>query len=188
MIVIANRDRIYVAMSYQMLLLTQSYQYRKRYVARCDNLQINRNDHIFDVIKKIIEIFFKTLSNNLNTHDQIEHVIDLQSNKKSRSEFIYNMSHNEFIVIRDYFENALTKKLIRSFNAFVETSVLFVKKSNDSLRLCVNYRKLNKIIIKNNYSLSLLSETLKRFANVKHFIKINIRNAYHKIRIREKNE
>ena len=188
MIVIANRDRVYVAMSYQMLLLAQSYQYRKRNVTRCDTLQINRNDHISDVIKKVVEVFFKTLSNNLNTHDQIEHAIDLQSDKKSRSEFIYNMSHDEFIVIRDYFENALTKKWIRSFNAFVETSVLFVKKSNDSLRLCVNYRKLNEIIIKNNYSLSLLFETLKRFANAKHFIKINIRNAYHKIRIREENE
>ena len=85
-------------------------QYRKRNVVRCDTLQMNRNDHIFDIIKKIIEIFFKTLSNNLNTHDQIEHVIDLQSNKKSRFEFIYNMSHDEFIVIRNYFENALTKK------------------------------------------------------------------------------
>ena len=171
-----------------MLFLTQSYQYRRRNAARCDALQVNRNDHIFDAIKEIIEIFFKTLSNSLNTHDQIEHAIDLQSNKKSRFESIYNMSHDELTAIRDYFENALTKKWIRFFNAFVETFVLFVKKSNDSLRLCVNYRKLNEIIIKNNYSLSLLSETLKRFANVRHFIKINIRNAYHKIRIRKKNE
>ena len=188
MIVIANRDRTYVAMSYQMLFLAQNYQYRKRNAARCDVLQVNRNDHIFDAIKKIIEIFFKTLSNNLNTHDQVEHAIDLQSNKKSRSEFIYNMSHDELTVIRDYFENALTKKWIRFFNAFVEIFVLFVKKSNDNLRLCVNYREFNEIIIKNNYSLSLLFETLKRFANVRHFIKINIRNAYHRIRIRKKNE
>ena len=188
MIIIANRDRAYVAMSYQMFFLAQSYQYRRRNVARCDALQVNRNDHIFDVIKKVIEIFFKTLSNNLNTHDQVEHVIDLQSNKKSRFESIYNMSHDEFIVIRDDFENALTKKWIRLFNAFVETSVLFVKKSNDNLRLCVNYRKFNEIIIKNNYSLSLLSEILKRFANVKHFIKIDIRNAYHRIRIRKEDE
>ena len=52
--------------------------------------------------------------------------------------------------------------------------MLFVKKSNETLRLCVNYRELNEIIIKNKYSLSLLSETLKRFAHAKHFIKINI--------------
>ena len=63
--------------------------------------------------------------------------------------------------------------------------MLFIKKINDSLRLCVDYKKFNKIIIKNNYSLSLFLKTLKRFAYAKHFIKINIRNAYYKIRVRK---
>ena len=52
----------------------------------------------------------------------------------------------------------------------------------------VNYKKLNEIIIKNNYLLSLLSKTLKRFIYAKYFIKINIRNAYYKIRIRKNNK
>ena len=59
--------------------------------------------------------------------------------------------------------------------------MLFVKKINDLLRLCVDYKEFNKIIIKNNYSLSLLLKILKRFAYAKHFIKINIRNVYYKI-------
>ena len=59
--------------------------------------------------------------------------------------------------------------------------MLFVKKINNSLRFCVNYKKLNEIIIKNNYSLSLFSNFLKRFAYAKYFIKINIRNVYYKI-------
>ena len=188
MIVIAGRDRAYVAMSYQMLLLAQSYQYRRRNVARCDALQVDRNDHISDAIKEVVEIFFKTLSDSLNTHDQVEHAIDLQSGKKPRPGSIYNMSHDEFIAIRNYLENALAKKWIRSSSASAGAFVLFVKKSDGSLRLCVNYRGLNEITIKNNYPLSLLSETLKRFANARHFIKIDIRNAYHRIRIRQKDE
>ena len=59
--------------------------------------------------------------------------------------------------------------------------MLFIKKTNDLLRLYIDYKKLNEIIIKNNYSLSLFLKTLKRFAYIKHFIKIDIRNAYHKI-------
>ena len=59
--------------------------------------------------------------------------------------------------------------------------MLFIKKINNLLRLCVDYKKLNEIIIKNNYSLSLLSKILKRFTYIKHFIKINIRNIYYKI-------
>jgi len=66
--------------------------------------------------------------------------------------------------------------------------VLFIKKSNESLHLCVNYRDLNEITVKNNYSLFLLSETLNRFAHARHFIKIDICNFYHRIQIHKSNE
>jgi len=59
--------------------------------------------------------------------------------------------------------------------------VLFVKKLNESFCLYVNYRDLNEITVKNNYSLSLLSETLNHFAHARHFIKIDICNVYHRI-------
>ena len=66
--------------------------------------------------------------------------------------------------------------------------MLFVKKADNFLRFYVDYRDFNEITIKNNYSLSLFSKILKRFAYAKHFIKINIHNAYYKIRMRKKNE
>ena len=66
--------------------------------------------------------------------------------------------------------------------------MFFIKKINNSLRLCVDYQDFNEIIIKNNYSLSLFSEILKRFVYAKHFIKIDIYNAYYKILMRKKNE
>ena len=66
--------------------------------------------------------------------------------------------------------------------------MLFIKKVNNLLRLYVDYKEFNEIIIKNNYLLSLLSEILKKFAYANYFIKINIRNAYYKIRIRKDNK
>ena len=66
--------------------------------------------------------------------------------------------------------------------------MLFVKKINNLLRLYVDYKEFNEIIIKNNYSLSLFLKILKRFVYIKHFIKINIRNAYYKIRVRKNNK
>ena len=66
--------------------------------------------------------------------------------------------------------------------------MLFIKKKKNSLRLYIDYKKFNEIIIKNNYLLSLFSNFLKRFIYAKYFIKINIRNAYYKIRIRKNNE
>ena len=64
---------------------------------------------------------------------------------------------------------------------------LFLKK-NDKLRLCVNYRKFNAIIIKNCYSLFLITKFLNWFNNVKRFIKLNFKNVYYCIKIKINDE
>ena len=118
----------------------------------------------------------------------MKHFINLMNDRISRTKFIYNMTRNELVAIRNYLISALKKKLIRSLNNLTKAFVLFVKKTNDSLRSYVNYRDFNEIIIINKYSLLLLSTTLNRFTYAKHFIKINIYNTYHRIRIRKNNE
>ena len=61
--------------------------------------------------------------------------------------------------------------------------MLFTKKLNDSLWLCVNYWELNEIIVKNYYSFLKIDELLNRFSEMKIFIKLNFHNVYHQIRI-----
>ena len=56
----------------------------------------------------------------------------------------------------------MRKKFIKESQSLAEYSILFVLKSNESLRLCVNYRALNNITVKNSYSLSLISELQNR--------------------------
>ena len=63
----------------------------------------------------------------------------------------------------------------------IEISILFILKKNEDLRLYINYRDLNKITIKNRYSLSLISKTLNRLNNIKRFIKVNLKNIYYRI-------
>ena len=57
-------------------------------------------------------------------------------------------------------------------------------KKNDELRLCVDYRDLNAIIIKNRYFFPLIFETLNRLCELKIFIKLNFKNVYYKLRIK----
>ena len=64
-------------------------------------------------------------------------------------------------------------------------SILFIFKKNNELHLCINYKKLNAMIIKNRYSLPLITKTLNRLYNVKIFMKLNLKNIYHKIRIKK---
>ena len=57
-------------------------------------------------------------------------------------------------------------------------------KKNDELRLYVDYRDLNAIIIKNHHFLFLIFETLNRLCELKIFIKLNFKNVYHRLRIK----
>ena len=66
--------------------------------------------------------------------------------------------------------------------------ILFVLKKNKRLRLCVDYKDLNLITIKNRHLLFLIIETLNRLSEAKAFIKLNLKNVYHQIRIQQKNE
>ena len=108
--------------------------------------------------------------------------------KMFRIEFIYKMIQDELAVIWNYLDSALKKKWIHSSSSSAKAFVLFVKKLNESLCLCMNYHDLNEITVKNNYSLSLLSETLNCFVHAKHFIKIDICNVYHCIWIHKSDE
>ena len=65
---------------------------------------------------------------------------------------------------------------------------MFVSKNNKTLKLVVNYRFLNDIIIKNRYFLFLIIKVLNRLIGTVVFIKLNIKNIYNKILIRQKNE
>jgi hypothetical protein len=82
----------------------------------------------------------------------------------------------------------MKKNFIIEFVSFAKVLILFVKKTNDKLRLCVNYKELNEIIIKNRYSLFFINENLNRLFETRIFIKLNVRDVFHRIRIRKENE
>ena len=82
----------------------------------------------------------------------------------------------------------LKKNFIR-FNYFsIVSSMLFVKKSKDELRFCVDYRNFNVMTIKNRYLISLIRKILHRLIKVKIYIKFNIIVVYNVLRMIFKKE
>jgi len=98
------------------------------------------------------------------------------------------MSRDEILELRRYLDENLSKEFIRVSCFQTIVSVLFVKKLEEKLCFCVNYRDLNAIIIKNRYSLPLISETLNHLSRVKIFIKLDIIFAFNHLRIKEEDE
>ena len=98
--------------------------------------------------KKYFDFFDEKKTYQLSKHDSSDYVIDLKKSKTFFYKFIYSLSKKELKIFRQYIEKHLITDFIRFFIFQVDASILFVKKSNDDLRLCVNYRNLNLLIIK----------------------------------------
>jgi hypothetical protein len=101
---------------------------------------------------------------------------------------LYNLSATELETLRAYIDEYLARGWIRRSKSPAGAPILFAKKKDGSLRLCVDYRGLNKITIKNRGPLPLIAESLNRLASARVFTKLDVRDAYHRVRIREGDE
>ena len=99
---------------------------------------------------------------------------------------IYPLSAKELRVLREYIDKCLAKGWIRRSESPAGSPILFVPKKDGGLRLYVDYRALNKVTVKNRHPLPLISETLNRLGGLAVYTKLDLRNAYHRIRIYEK--
>jgi hypothetical protein len=116
-----------------------------------------------------LDVFFKEKTNILSSHRKHDHRIKLKKNHKSDHEYasLYNLSKEELLLVKRYLKEHLNKSFIESSTASYASFILFAKKSDDELRFCVDYRKLNAIIKKNRYSIFLIAETIARLFKTK---------------------
>ena len=101
------------------------------------------------------------------------------SGQKPSYGLLYALSEWELIILWEYLNTVLIKDWIQLSTSSAEVSILFMSKKDRKMRLYINYRGLNKIIIKNYYSLSLISEILDWMISTKYFTKLNLWDAFH---------
>jgi hypothetical protein len=116
-----------------------------------------------------LNVFFKEKADILSSHRKHDHRIKLEKDHEFDNEYasLYNLSKEELLLIKKYLKEHLNKSFIESSTASYASFILFAKKSDDELRFCVNYRKLNAIIKKNRYSISLIAEIIARLFKTK---------------------
>ena len=93
------------------------------------------------------------------------------------------MSPAELRELKAQLEELLSKGFILPSISPWEAPVLFVKKKDGSLRLCIDYRQLNRVTIRNQYSLPRINELFDQLQRSRVYSKIDLRSGYHQLRV-----
>ena len=116
----------------------------------------------------------------------IDFTIELLPGAAPMSKTPYRMSTTEMLELKMKLQELLEKKYIQLSVSPWGALVLFVKKKCGTLRLCIDYRKLNKVTVKNKYPLPRIDDLFDQMRGTKVFSKIDLRYGYHQVRIKDK--
>ena len=143
---------------------------------------------ISEKFHKYVDVWNSKLINELFFHRKWNHAINFVSDVKSSIKKAYELFKEQAAMIKQYINDMLNKKYIKFSTSKYATSILIIKKSNEKLRICVNYKALNDLIIKNRNAFSLIRDTLIKLFFVKYFNKFDIITTFNEIRMRQENE
>jgi transposase InsO family protein len=149
---------------------------------------INPIDELPPELQRFSDVFAEERSKILPPRKATDHAIDTVEDATPPYGPIYPLSQMELAELRKYIDENIEAGRIRPSQSPAGAPILFVPKTDGGLRLCVDYRGLNKVTVKNRYPLPLVSEILDRVAGSAYFSKIDVKDAYYRIRIREGDE
>jgi hypothetical protein len=134
------------------------------------------------------KVFSKEEAAKFLDSTRVEHSIPVEEGVEVPYGPIYSLSTNKLQVLHEYIKSSLAKGWIRPSKSLIGALILFVPKKDGGLRLYVDYRGLNRVTIRNRHSLPLISKTLNRLSDAKRFTRLNLCDAYHRIRIKREDE
>uniref|UniRef100_A0A3P9M887 Gypsy retrotransposon integrase-like protein 1 n=1 Tax=Oryzias latipes TaxID=8090 RepID=A0A3P9M887_ORYLA len=133
-------------------------------------------------------VFSKTRAGSLPPHRPYDCSIELVKGATLPKRRLFNLSGPEKLSMEKYIQEALSAGHIRPSSSPVGAGFFFVQKKDKTLRPCIDYRDLNQITVKNKYSLPLIDSALHSVQEARVFSKLDLRNAYYLVRMREGDE
>eukprot|EP00253_Pinus_taeda_P011652 PITA_11652 len=136
------------------------------------------------IIQEFTDVFPEEIP-GLPPRRNIDFTIELVPGAAPVSRAPYRMSIPELTELKMQLQELLDKEYIRPSVSPWGAPVLFVKKKDGTLRMCIDYRQLNKLTIKNKYPLPRIDELFDQVKGATVFSKIDLRSGYHQIRIKD---
>lgn len=136
------------------------------------------------VVNEYSDVFLKDLP-GIPPEREIDFGIDLLPDTQPISISPYRMAPVELKELKDQLKDILDKGFIRPSISPWGAPVVFVRKKDGSLGMCIDYRQLNKVTVKNKYPLPRIDDLFDQLHGASYFSKIDLRSGYHQLRVRE---
>ncbi|KAI3681416.1 hypothetical protein L6452_36211 [Arctium lappa] len=136
------------------------------------------------VVQEFPELFLEELP-GLPPPRQVEFRIDLIPGAAPVAKAPYRLAPSEMQELSEQLQELLDKGFIRPSSSPWGAPVLFVKKKDGTFRMCIDYRELNKLTLKNRYPLPRITDLFDQLQGASYFSKIDLRSGYHQMRVRE---
>ncbi|KAL0560988.1 hypothetical protein IC582_001406 [Cucumis melo] len=145
---------------------------------------VSENQALLKWFLEFLDVFPDDLS-SLPPDRDIEFTIELLPGTTPISQAPYRMAPSELKELKMQLQELVDKGCIRPSVSSWGAPVLFVKKKNGTLRLCIDYRQLNKVTIHNKYPLPRIDDLFDQLRGAALFSKIDLRSGYHQLKVRE---
>ncbi|GKA73219.1 putative reverse transcriptase domain-containing protein [Tanacetum coccineum] len=136
------------------------------------------------IVRYFPEVFPKDLL-NLPPARPVEFQIDLIPGAAPVARAPYRLAPSEMKELSEQLQELSDKGFIRPSSSPWGAPVLFVKKKDGSFRMCIDYRELNKLTVKNRYPLPRIDDLFDQLQGSSIYSKIDLRSGYHQLRVRE---
>ncbi|CAH9095580.1 unnamed protein product [Cuscuta europaea] len=140
------------------------------------------------VLEENKDVMPAKLPDKLPPRREVGHKIELEPGAKPPAMAPYRMSPSELEELRRQLDELLGTGKMRPSKAPYGAPVLFQKKHDGTLRMCVDYRALNKVTIKNRYPIPLIADLFDRLGGAKIYTKMDLQKGYYQVRIAEGDE
>ena len=144
---------------------------------------------VTEAYSEFIPIMTAEMAEVLPEHSAYDHAIDLKEGTRPPWGPIYPLNEKELEELRNWLKKMTDMGAVRQSKFAYSSPMLFLAKGHGrGLRLCIDYRGINKIMVPNRYPLPNMDELKKRIRGAKWFNKIDLKNGYHLIRIKKGDE
>lgn len=145
-------------------------------------------NEIVSILDEFTDVMPPELPKKLPPRRGVDHAIELEPGAKPPAMVPYRMAPPELDELKKQLKELLDAGYIRPSKAPYGAPVLFQKKHDGSLRMCIDYRALNKVTIKNKYPIPLVDDLFDKLGKAQWFSKLDLRSGYWQVRIAEGDE